>query len=433
MQTIQVMRFGAPDVLEVRPGAEPVARAGQALLAVEVADVLTLDAALRAGDGSGFFDLRPPYVPGGGVAGRVLATGDARDTRWVGRRVVARLGQQGACAERAVAPVEALVEIPDGLSSVDAAALVHDGLTARGLLEAAAVRRGERVLVTAAAGAMGVLLVQDLVRAGATVVGAIRGAAKRAVVRDLGAAPVDYDDPAWPAAASEAAGGRFDVVLDGVGGPVGRAAFALVADGGRFSAHGAPSGDFAPVDDTEATARGVALRGIRDVWFRADDARRLTAGALADAAAGRLRAAVTRPLPLHRAADAHRVIDERRTAGKTVLVVERPDLLRPSVAIAAEVLSWDGTDAGWGPRGEHALWLGPSELGHLHGDRVAHFGFPRDVGTALRAAGRVGPHPVNPSSPKLAARDLNGPRDVDDVIALLRLNYDRERAMAAAA
>jgi hypothetical protein len=154
---------------------------------------------------------------------------------------------------------------------------------------------------------------------------------------------------------------------------------------------------------------------------------------LADAAAGRLRPAVTRPLPLRRAADAHRVIDERRTAGKTVLVTERPDLLRPSVAIAAEVLSWDGTDAGWGPRGEHALWLGPSELGHLHGDRVAHFGFPRDVGTALRAAGRVGPHPVNRHSPKLAARDLRGPRDVDDVIALLRLNYDRERALAAAA
>jgi hypothetical protein len=113
--------------------------------------------------------------------------------------------------------------------------------------------------------------------------------------------------------------------------------------------------------------------------------------------------------------------------------VERPDLLRPSVAIAAEVLSWDGTDAGWGPRGEHALWLGPRELGHLHGDRVAHFGFPRDVGAALRAAGRVGPHPVNRHSPKLAARSLAGPRDVHEVIALLRLNYDRERALAAAA
>jgi NADPH2:quinone reductase len=121
---------------------------GRRSSAVEVADVLTLDAALRAGDGTDFFDLRPPYVPGGGIAGRVLATGHAEDAGWIGRRVVARLGQHGACAERAVAPVETLVEIPDGLGSVDAAALVHDGLTARGLLEAAAVRPGERVLVT---------------------------------------------------------------------------------------------------------------------------------------------------------------------------------------------------------------------------------------------------------------------------------------------
>ena len=433
MKTIQVVRFGGPEVLEEREGPEPVAGPGEALVAVEAADILTLDAALRAGDGTDFFDLRPPYVPGGGVAGRVLATGGDEDAAWVGRRVVARLGQQGACAERAVAPVESLVEIPDGLSSADAAALVHDGLTARGLLEAAAVRAGERVLVTAAAGAMGVLLVQDLLRSGATVVGAVSGTAKRAVVGDLGALVVDYDDDGWAAEARELAGGPFDVVLDGVGGAVGRAAFLVAADGGRFSAHGAPSGDFAAVGEDEAAARGITLRGIRDVWFAADDARRLTAGALADAAAGRLRVALTRPLPLHRAADAHRVVDERRTAGKTVLLVERPALLRPSVAIAAEVLTWAGTDAAWGPRGEHGLRLGDRELGHLHGDRVAHFGFPRDVGAALRAAGRVGPHPVNPHSPKMAARPLAAPGDVHDVIALLRLNYDRERALVAAA
>lgn len=433
MQMIQVVRFGSPDVLVLRDGPEPVARDGEVLIDVEAADVLTLDAALRAGEGTGFFDLRPPYVPGGGVAGRVLATGPSADAGWVGRRVVARLGQQGACAERAVAAVEALVEIPDALASVDAAALVHDGLTARGLLAAAVVRPGERVLVTAAAGGMGVLLVQDLVRAGATVVGAIRGAAKREVVRALGAAAVDYDADAWDTAALEAAGGRFDVVFDGVGGRVGRDAFGVVADGGRFSAHGAPSGDFAPVDAEAAVRRGIALRGIRDVWFPADEARRLTADALADAAAGRLRPAVTRPLPLRRAADAHRVIDERRTAGKTVLVIGDPQRPRPSVAIAAEVLTWEGTDAGWGSRGEHALWLGARELGHLHGDRVAHFGFARDVGTALRADGRVGPHPVNPHSPKLAARRIDDARDVAEVIALMRLNYDRERAVPLAA
>jgi len=89
------------------------------------------------------------------------------------------------------------------------------------------------------------------------------------------------------------------------------------------------------------------------------------------------------------------------------------------------VLSWEGTDAAWGVRGEHSFTVPGGELGHLHGDRVAHFSFPRDVGTALRGAGRVGPHPVNPHSPKLAARRIDGPEAVADVLELLRLNYDR--------
>jgi hypothetical protein len=67
------------------------------------------------------------------------------------------------------------------------------------------------------------------------------------------------------------------------------------------------------------------------------------------------------------------------------------------------------------------------EIGHLHGDRAAHFGFPRDVGAELREQGRVGPHPVNPHSAKMAARRIEDEADVDDVIALMRLNYDRVR------
>ena len=427
MQMIEVSKFGGPGVMTVVEGEPPAPGPGQALLAVEVADVLSLDAAVRSGDAQAWFDVRPPYVPGGGVCGRVTGVGDRSDEPWVGRRVVARLGQQGAYAEQAVAGIDTLVAVPDGVSSADAAALVHDGLTAYGLLEAAAAMPGERTLVTAAAGAMGVLLVQRLRAAGATVVGAVRGRAKRSVVQDLGALAVDYEDPEWPAAAVEAAGGPFDVVLDGVGGAVGRAAFGVTADGGRFSAHGAASGDFAPIDEDEAGARRIALRGIRDVWFAPEDARRLTAAALADAAAGELVPAITRALPLERAADAHRVLAERRTAGKTLLLTGPADglVLRPSVRVAAEVLTWPGTDAGWGDRGEHALQAHGQELGHLHGDRVAHFGFPRDVGEALRAAGRVDPHPVNPHSPKLAGHRIDRPDDVEDVLALLRLNYDR--------
>jgi hypothetical protein len=89
------------------------------------------------------------------------------------------------------------------------------------------------------------------------------------------------------------------------------------------------------------------------------------------------------------------------------------------------VTAWPGVEAGWGKRGEWAFSVAGHEIGHLHGDRVAHFGFPREVGAELRASGRVGPHPVNPHSPKMAARAIGTEADVRDVIELMRLNYDR--------
>ena len=98
---------------------------------------------------------------------------------------------------------------------------------------------------------------------------------------------------------------------------------------------------------------------------------------------------------------------------------------RASDRITREVTSWPGVEAGPGRRGEFAFTVGGREIGHLHGDRAAHFGFPRDVGAELRDAGRVGPHPVNPHSTKMAARRIEDDGDVSDVIALMRLNYDR--------
>jgi hypothetical protein len=97
----------------------------------------------------------------------------------------------------------------------------------------------------------------------------------------------------------------------------------------------------------------------------------------------------------------------------------------PSRQIIDAVTAWPGVRARTGERGELGFVVGGREIGHLHGDRVAHFGFPRDVGAALRAEGRVGPHPVNRHSTKLAARPIESDDDVRDVIALMRLNYDR--------
>jgi Family of unknown function (DUF5519) len=97
----------------------------------------------------------------------------------------------------------------------------------------------------------------------------------------------------------------------------------------------------------------------------------------------------------------------------------------PSQRITEEVTSWPGVEAGPGRRGEFAFTVGRREIGHLHGDRAAHFGFPKEVGAELRAEGRVGPHPVAPHKTAWAARRIENDDDVRDVIELMRLNYDR--------
>ena len=97
----------------------------------------------------------------------------------------------------------------------------------------------------------------------------------------------------------------------------------------------------------------------------------------------------------------------------------------PSQRITDEVGSWPGVETGLGKRGDFGFRVDGHEIGHLHGDHATHSGFPRDVGRELREQGRVGPHPVNPHSTKMAARRIETEADVDDVIALMRINYDR--------
>jgi hypothetical protein len=96
-----------------------------------------------------------------------------------------------------------------------------------------------------------------------------------------------------------------------------------------------------------------------------------------------------------------------------------------SQLITDEVTAWDGVEAGAGRRGEFAFRVGRREIGHLHGDHAAHFSFPEPVWEQLFAAGRIAHHPVFPQRRGPAARRIEGDADVRDVIALLRLNYDR--------
>ena len=96
-----------------------------------------------------------------------------------------------------------------------------------------------------------------------------------------------------------------------------------------------------------------------------------------------------------------------------------------SERITNEVTSWPGVEAGPGSRGEFAFTVGSRSIGHLHGDRSAHFSFPKPLWRELRVQGRIEPHPVFPGAEGPAARRIASDQDVADVVALMRLNYDR--------
>ncbi|WP_433208191.1 zinc-binding dehydrogenase [Dactylosporangium sp. CS-047395] len=313
MRAIEVARFGGPEVLVPVDVPDPVPGPGQVAVAVGAADTLWLETQVRAGRGGPFFPTEPPYRPGVGVAGTVTTVGSGVDPQWIGRRVVARLGHTGGgYATVALAPAAGLVPVPDAVDDPDAAAVLHDGVTALALLDVVALRPGERVLITAAAGGMGALLVQLARSAGATAIAAARGPAKLDRLRELGAHQVvDYSGADWTAAVDP-----VDVVLDGAGGAYGDAAFSLVRHGGRFSGHGTPAGGFA----TPAPARGVTVTGIGAVQLTPERHRAYLSAALDAVAEKRISPLIGQLYRLDEAPAAHRGIEDRTAVGKTLFL-----------------------------------------------------------------------------------------------------------------
>lgn len=322
MQVALVTEFGGPEVLVPSEAPDPVAGPGEAVIDVTAADVLWVETMVRRGAGRDYFPMRPPYVPGNGVAGRVSAVGEGVDPAWRGRDVVAHTGGLGGYAELVLVPAAALCAIPGGVGLQEAASVVADGATALSLFEGNAIQSGKSVLVVGASGGLGIVCVQLARARGARVVAVGRGARKLARVREIGAdAVIDSESPDWVERARGALNGAgADVVLDNVGGQVGAAAFGVIAPGGRFSAHGTPSGQFAAIDPAEAERRGVTLRGIRDVQHRDGERNRRTEQALAEVAAGHIRPVIGQTFPLPKAADAHAAIEARTVFGKTLLL-----------------------------------------------------------------------------------------------------------------
>jgi NADPH:quinone reductase len=317
MKAVWLEEFGRPEVLVAADAPDPVPGPRQALIDVAFSNITFVETMFRA-SGFGPFEKELPMIPGNGVGGIVASVGVEVDERLIGKRVVASTGGSGGYAERAAVDAAGLVEVPEGLELEDAVALLADGRTAMMLVRKAGLRRGERVLVEAAAGSLGTLLVQFARAAGARIVAAAGGACKVEVARGIGVeVAVDYGETGWTERVREAVG-AVDVVFDGVGGDVGESAFGLLDRGGRMLRFGMASGKWARIPDEAAAGRGVELIGLSRL--APEEARALTEEALAEAAAGRLRPVIGQRFPLERAADAHAAIESRATVGKTLLV-----------------------------------------------------------------------------------------------------------------
>ncbi|WP_372663998.1 zinc-binding dehydrogenase [Amycolatopsis kentuckyensis] len=310
MRAVWLREFGGPEVLVPGDAPDPVPGPGQVLVEVAFANTTFVETQFRAG-APGPFRAEPPLIPGNGVGGVISAVGDGVDPGLAWQRVVTSTGGSGGYAQRVAVDASAVFPVPAALDLDAAVALLADGRTATGLVHATSVRPGDRVLVEAAAGGVGGLLVQLAKAAGAFVIGAAGGPAK--VARIEGAdAVVDYLAPDWAARA-----GELDVVFDGVGGEIGTAAFGQLRPGGRMAVYGLAGGSWAAVSEEDAAARGITL--VRSIGNPAD-LRAFTESALSEAAAGRLVPVIGQRFPLEKAADAHAAIESRTTIGKTLLV-----------------------------------------------------------------------------------------------------------------
>ncbi|SEC32760.1 NADPH2:quinone reductase [Streptomyces sp. 3213] len=320
MRVVHVTEFGGPEVLSVVETPAPQPGPDQVIVALTFADILFLDALIRSGGwATQHFARTPPFVPGTGGVGTVIAVGPGVEHTWLGRRVLA--AAETGYAEQIAVHVGQLLPVPDEVDDQTAAALLHDGATAAALDRLGEPRRDQWVLVTAAAGGAGSQLVQLAAGAGARVIAAASTGDKRDFAKKLGAEiTIDYTQPGWDDQVRTVTGGGVGLAYDGAGGGLATTTLSTVVDGGRLVTYGTTTG-FASLDYDDITRRGIDIITPVTSGTLTDEHLPNAARALALGAEGRLRPVISAVYRLEHAADAHRDLEARKLVGKALLAI----------------------------------------------------------------------------------------------------------------
>ncbi|GKT24846.1 quinone oxidoreductase [Acidovorax sp. SUPP3334] len=322
MKAVRFHQTGAADVLVYEDVPDPVPQDHEVLIRVEAAGLNFADVMRRRGDP--YPEASPtPFTLGIEVAGTIAAVGKDVTHLKVGTPVLATPGA-GGYAQYLCVPAAIVVPLPEGVSAMQAAAVVAHGLSAAlALSQAARLAPGETVLIEAAAGGLGQFAVQLAKHYGAKVIAAASTPEKRALALRLGAdATVDYTAPNWHEQVLALTDGRgVDVVLETVGGDNIHEALKALAPFGRLVFIGQSGGQTTHIEPWDLTVANHTVTCFYVMGYMANPALiQSTLGEIIGLIlSGKLQLQIDTVLPLSQAAEAHRLLESRKTTGKVVL------------------------------------------------------------------------------------------------------------------
>ncbi len=321
MKAIRVRDYGGPEVMALEECPEPEPREGEALVRTEAIGVNFIDIYQRMGA----YKLPLPFTPGNEGAGVVVKTG-SRVTEVAAGHRVAWAGAIGSYAGLAVVPAWRLVRLPGKIDAKTAAALMLQGMTAHYLAHATyPLKPGDACLVHAAAGGVGLLLVQIAKRRGARVIGTVSTAEKADLAKKAGADDVIlYTERDFEAETRRLTGGKgVQVVYDSVGKTTFEKSLSCLAGRGYLVLYGQASGPVPPLDLQVLNAKGglfVTRPSLVHYTATREELLKRANDVLRWVARGDLEVRIGAEFPLAEAAEAHRRLGGRMTTGKVLLI-----------------------------------------------------------------------------------------------------------------